>query len=286
VTLATILAHLVTRWLPHSETPGLEAQVLLAHALQKPRAWVLAHPEYELTTEQATYIEKSASRRLDGEPLPYILGHWEFFGLDFIVTSAVLIPRPETELLVERALGWLRRHPESRTVIDVGAGSGCIAIALAKNVPDLQVLASDLSQPALEIAQQNAELHQVSRQISFIQANLLEFPKTEANFSFDLIVANLPYIPRQSLHRLPIYSSEPTLALDGGEDGLDLIRRLLEQAPSYLTPQGCLMLEIEAGQGIVARALAQSAFQGSQVQVLPDLAGHDRLIEADLSVLN
>ncbi len=280
--LDATLAELAARFTSLSDTPALEAQVLLAQVLHKPRAWVLAHPEAELSPVQLEDIETSAARRESGEPLPYILGHWEFYALDFLVTPSVLIPRPETELLVACALDWLHRHPTCRRVADVGSGSGCIAITLAKHIPDLQVLATDLSPQALELAQQNAARHAVAERITFIQANLLALPGMIPTQPFDLMAANLPYIPTATLLELPVSRYEPRLALDGGEDGLDLIRRLLPQAAAYLSPGGCLLLEIEAGQGDATRALAQAAFPHARVTVVPDLAGHDRLVSVEL----
>ena len=276
--LATALAALTARFAPLSDTPALEAQVLLAHVLGKPRAWVLAHSEAELAPAEEDNINNYAARRENGEPLPYLLGHWEFYGLDFLVTPAVLIPRPETELLVERALDWLTQHPTHRRVADIGTGSGCIAVALTANIPDLQVIATDLSPQALALAQQNAARHGVAECITFVQADLLDLPAGLHTQPFDLVAANLPYIPRATLAELPVSHFEPSLALDGGKDGLDLIRQLLQQAPDYLSPQGCLMLEIETRQGEAACALAQAAFPQAQVKIMPDLAGHDRLV--------
>jgi release factor glutamine methyltransferase len=281
VKLASALADLTARFTPLSDTPALDAQVLLAHIFQKPRAWVLAHPERELDSSQDQALQDLTARRLNGEPLPYLLGHWEFFGLDFQVTPHVLIPRPETELLVEHALAWLHSHPAYRQAIDIGTGSGCIAIALASHIPELRVLATDLSLPALTVARQNAASHGLAGRITFLQSNLLELPS--GFHSFDLIAANLPYIPSQTLAELSISRFEPALALDGGADGLDLIRRLLVQAPAHLSPGGCLLLEIEYRQGGSARALAQAAFPQAHIQLVPDLAGHDRLLIVDLS---
>lgn len=284
--LDAALAELSANFAVISETPAIEAQVLLAHVLQKKRSWVLAHPEIELSPAQQVALEHCAARRQTGEPLPYILGHWEFFGLDFLVTPAVLIPRPETELLVERALDWLRSHPDCCWIADIGTGSGCIAIALAAHIPNLKVLATDRSPQALKVACQNAARHEVVERITFLEANLLALPEDFQHQRFNLISANLPYIPHQTLIDLPVSQFEPSLALDGGDDGLDLIQRFLAQAPGYLSPQGCLLLEIEAGQGETACALAKAAFPQAQAQLVRDLAGHDRLIEVDLSQSN
>jgi len=283
VSLANHLADLVTRLAPYSETARLDAQVLLAHLLEKSQVWVLAHPETVLTPAQTNKLEGYTARLLQGEPLPYILGHWEFFGLDFEVNQQVLIPRPETELLVENALDWLRIHPGRRFAADIGTGSGCIAVSLAVNISDINLIASDLNKEALETARRNAARHLVSERITFVQTDLLELPINLCTPPVDLIVANLPYIPSPVLHTLPIYGHEPTLALDGGEDGLELIRSLLQHAPVCLSEKGCLLLEIEASQGVTSAALARSAFPSAQVQVLPDLSGLDRLLRIDLS---
>jgi release factor glutamine methyltransferase len=263
-----------------SDIPSLDAQVLLAHILHKPRAWILAHPEAALTPVQQQDLEQAVSRLQAGEPLPYVLGHWEFFGLEFQVTPDVLIPRPETEVLVELALDWLRRHPFARSAADVGTGSGCIAVSLAVHLPDLHILATDISSAALQIARQNAQEHNVTDRIDFMQSDLLNQLSIE-NATFNLITANLPYIPTATLHGLQIFGHEPTLALDGGTDGLDLVRRLLSQAPAYLAPHGLLLLEIEYRQGQPALALAQEAFPRAKVEVIKDLSRHDRVIRVE-----
>ncbi len=155
------------------ETPELDSQVLLAFVLNKTRTWIAAHPEAPLTQPQLASLEKAVSRLEAGEPLPYILGHWEFFGLDLELTSDVLIPRPETELLVERAIEWLNASSVRRTVADIGTGSGCIAVALAKHIPDAKIIATDISRPAIMVAQRNARRHNLVRQIDFVQCDLL-----------------------------------------------------------------------------------------------------------------
>jgi len=269
--LKTLTAYLQGK----SETPALDAQTLFAHILKRPRAWLLAHPEVHLTASQLAALEKAIARLQAGQPLPYILGEWEFFGLTFEVTPAVLIPRPETELLVERALRWLQTHPGRRCAAEVGTGSGCMAVSLAVHTPDLHVFATDLSFPALRVARRNIGRHRVTDRVHTVCGDLL----TPFPYTFDLILANLPYIPSTTLRQLEVYRREPTLALDGGPDGLDLIRRLLEQAPRRLAPGGLLLLEIEASQGKTAASLAANAFAEAEIHVHPDLAGRDRLLE-------
>lgn len=260
--------------------PRLDAQLLLAYVLSRSRAWVIAHPEAKLDPEQQAHLVASLTQLESGVPLPYILGHWEFYGLDFLVTPDVLIPRPETELLVETARRWLQEHPHVDLAVDVGTGSGCIAVSLAVHQAALRLLAIDRSHAALIVARRNARAHQVADRITFLQSDLLSFFACGKGVGerIDLLLANLPYIPTQTLHNLPIFGKEPAGALDGGPDGLDLVRVLLLQAQDCLAPGGLALLEIESGQGAAALALGRRYFPAAQVQVLPDLAGLDRLL--------
>ena len=272
-----------------SDTPSLDASVLIAHVIQKPRSWVIAHPEVSLTNTEQKQLADCLVRLQGGEPLPYILGHWEFFGLEFDVTPDVLIPRPETELLVEKAISWLKRLslPDIR-VADVGTGSGAIAVSLAVHIPDAQILATDISEKALNVAKRNARKFKVDDRIEFVECDLL--PEKSAfksrQSAFNMICANLPYIPTDELHRLPIYNREPTLALDGGADGLDQIRRLITLAPSWLAQNGLILLEIEATQGAMALSLARAAFPNAGIELHRDLAGKDRLLGINFSRIN
>jgi release factor glutamine methyltransferase len=278
---SSLHAELTTRLALNSDTPDLDASVLLAHILDKPRTWVMAHPELSLTVEQQEQLEDAVARLENGEPFPYILGHWEFFGLDFDVTPAVLIPRPETELLVEKAVAWLQESPVRRTVADVGTGSGAIAVSIAVNVPDAHVLATDLSHAALKVARSNAQKNKIVERIDFVQCDLLP-PHPDplpTQSHFDLICANLPYIPTDTLRGLPIYGREPTLALDGGADGLDLFRKLMKIAPDWLAPNGLILLEIEASRGVPALSLAYDMFSQAEIHLHQDLTGRDRLLE-------
>ena len=267
-----------------TDTPELDAQVLLAHLTGKPRTWLAAHPETHLSGPQLVAVESAVSKLTAGTPLPYILGHWEFFSLDFELTPDVLIPRPETELLVEQAILWLQSRPvttqSSLRAADVGTGSGCIAISLAYHLPDLRVLATDLSLPALKVARRNAHKYRVDDRVGFVRCDLLpphpDPLPTESHF--DVICANLPYIPTGTLEHLPIYGREPTLALNGGSDGLDPIRHLLKIAPEWLAPDGLLLLEIEAGQGRAAVSLAYDSFDNATINLRRDLAGNERMV--------
>jgi release factor glutamine methyltransferase len=246
----------------------------------------MAHPELALTAEQREQLGALLARLKDGEAFPYVLGHWEFFGMDFDITPDVLIPRPETELLVEKAVGWLqassvRSPPAMLRVADVGTGSGAIAVSIATYVPDVKVLATDISYKALEVARKNAVRFDVTNRIDLVQCDLLLYHigSIATQHHFDLICANLPYIPTETLRNLPIYGREPTLALDGGRDGLEVIRRLLNIAPKWLAPNGKILLEIEATQGGQILNLARAVFSEATILLHQDLAGKDRLLE-------
>lgn len=256
------------------DTPGDVSLVLLSKALDQPKTWILTHSEYLLTPTENHTLLSSVERLLQGVPLPYILGEWEFFGRQFEVNSSVLIPRPETELLVERAIQFAATfdHP---LIADVGCGSGIIAISLAAALPQARIVALDLSRPALEVARRNAIRHQVK--LDLLQSDLLQ-PLSGA---FHLICANLPYIPTDVLDNLDVTRWEPRLALNGGGSGLVVIRRLLAQAQTRLAPGGILLLEIEATLGQKARNMAKTAFPTADIQLFSDLAGKDRLIKVE-----
>lgn len=260
-----------------SESSALDAQVLLAHVTGRSRAWVLAHPEEKFSPVQANELMEARQALIKGMPLPYVLGHWEFFGLDFLVTPDVLIPRPETELLVEQALKWLAKRSFPCKALDVGTGSGCIAISLAAHQSELKIVATDISPAAIHVARRNAHRHAVSRQIEFVISDLLGAMCGR----FKLICANLPYIPSPSLRDLSVAKYEPNLALDGGQDGLNYIRRLLQQASTHLAEDSLLLAEIEAGQGEAALTLAKNLYPAAHISLMQDLSGRDRLLKIE-----
>ncbi len=260
---------------PHSPTPELDARLLLEHLLDVPYSYLVVHHDQPLTAEQEQQYRQLLQRAEQQEPIPYLIGCAPFFDFDLHVTPAVLIPRPETEQLVETAVTWARQH-NAQTAVDVGTGSGCIAIALARFLPEVQVTAVDISPAALAVAQQNAQQLAPDR-IQFQQSDLLQAVAGPV----DLIVANLPYVTTGEWQSLAdgVKLHEPALALDGGEDGLELIRRLLEQAVTRLHPNAAIFLEIGWQQGQSAQALAQRYFPEASVTVLPDYAGHDRIVK-------
>lgn len=258
------------------ETPGQISLILLQYVLNRPKSWVLSHGEVDLTSPDQLRLASSLEQYQQGVPLPYILGQWEFWGRTFHVTPDVLIPRPETETLVELALQQAHRTPNPH-IIDVGTGSGCIAITLAAELPEASVLGVDLSLAALQVARRNAKCLGQS-QVRFLQTDLLS-PFTA---QFDLICANLPYIPSRTLTTLPVSRWEPRLALDGGQSGLDIIQRLLSQARARLAPDGVILLETEASLGAETLHIAQIAFPYAHHRLIPDLAGLDRIVEIRL----
>ena len=260
------------------ELPQQTLLVLLSHVLKQPQTWILAHPEAELSTPQRAELTALVARLKQGEPLPYLTGRQEFFGLCFEVSPAVLIPRPETELLVETALSWLRSHPAANSAVDVGTGSGCIAVSLAVNTPALYLIATDISAEALAIAQRNAQIHHVEDRITFQEADLISADLGR----FDLICANLPYVPTSELAKVNSLPYEPALALDGGPDGLALIKRCLADAPAHIRAPGMLLFEIEATTGDAALALACNVFPQAKISLMPDLTGKDRLLTIEL----
>lgn len=250
--------------------------ILLAHTLNQSKSWVLSHSEYEPNTQEIDTLQRRLTQLLEGFPLPYILGEWDFFGRSFYVTPDVLIPRPETELLVEKALQQTQSLKKP-WIVDVGTGSGIIAVSLAAELPGSTVLGVDLSLAALRLAQRNAQ-RLVQTKVSFLQSDLLA-PLTGP---FDLICANLPYIPRTTLETLPVSRWEPRLALDGGESGLDIILRLLKQAQTRLAAAGTILLETDSSLGVETLSAAQDAFPNARHQLIKDLAGHDRIVEINM----
>jgi release factor glutamine methyltransferase len=281
MSLSSLLSIITDRLASISDTPALDASVLIAHIIDKPRTWVMAHSELTLTNEQQSQLDDALAQLKKGMPLPYVLGCWEFFGMEFDITPDVLIPRPETELLVEKAIIWMQESKVRRTVADVGTGSGIIAASIAMNIPNAQILATDLSPQALAVAKNNARKFNVADRINFVRCDILPpHPKSlSTEEHFDLLCANLPYIPTETLHNLPIYGREPTLALDGGADGLDLFRKLMSVAPEWMAPNSLILLEIEATLGVQALNLACDMFSRAEIHLHKDLTGRDRLLE-------
>jgi release factor glutamine methyltransferase len=286
-----------TQTLAAIEFPRLTAEVLLAHVLGVTRTQLLTRPEQAVSAADRAQYEQLAARAAEGEPLAYLGGQREFYGLDFFVDPRVLVPRPETELLVELALKSISEFAKKAetaekdsasaafslaNIVDVGTGSGCLAVTLAVKLPQARVTALDVSGEALAVAGANAERHGVLSRITFIQSDLLSGLRPPT-FGYQLLVANLPYIASGELGLLPVSQHEPRLALDGGPDGLALIRRLLADAPRVMARGGCALMEIAATQAAAATALARAAFPSAQVTVHKDWAGLERAVEINLT---
>ncbi len=256
--------------------------MLLVHALGSSRTDLYAHSERLIDPQQRAIYQALVDRRASGVPLPYLTGQIEFYGLNLTVDRRSLIPRPETETLVDLALAvisdkaFAAARSGSPVIVDVGTGSGCIVVAVAIHAPHARFYALDLSLDALVVAKANAQRHQVADRISFLESDLLAALPEPA----DLIVANPPYIAQKEWDTLPIEvrEHEPRLALHGGADGLDTIRRLLSQVPTQLHPGGGVLIEIGAAQAEDATHLARIAFPKATVTVHTDLAGRDRVL--------
>ena len=252
-----------------------DLRVLLADRLQVTPAWVAAHPEFILQDQLLTRLEEDLQLYRSGSPLPYLLGRVDFFGRELFVTEDVLIPRPETELLVEYASVWLKEHPTVQAGADVGTGSGCIPVSLAGLHPGLTMVGIDVSLRALRIANVNLKRYGFIDRIRLVQGDLLSALDLSA---LHLVTANLPYIPSRELLNLEVSKHEPILALDGGPDGADLIRRLLEQLSGRLQSPYCILLEMECGQAQIMRNLVSRWFPEAEFEIIRDFASLDRLV--------
>jgi len=231
--------------------------------------------EEELPPEKEKQFQEFIQRRRAGEPLAYIIGHKEFFGLDFFVAPGVFIPRPETEILVEKALELAQSFPPDLLLADVGTGCGAIAISLALRLPEAQVYATDVSPEALEAAQRNCRRYGLENRIQFLQGDLLQpLPRP-----VHLMLANLPYVPEEELPHLQeeIRHFEPPGALAGGVGGLDLIKALLPEARSKLLPGGAIILELAPGQTSKLAELVRESFPQAEVEIVRDLSGLERV---------
>lgn len=269
------------------ESARLDAELLLSHVLGWSRERLWLDDKVPLEPTQRELFEQALRRRARMEPVAYITGVREFWSLDFLVTADVLVPRPETELLVEVALGLIEAESQmglfQRTgklqILDLGTGSGAIAVSLAKERRDVEIWATDLFPGALEVAQANAARHGANERTRFFQGDLFEPVKGWTDF-FHMIVSNPPYICRGEIQDLPpeVRDWEPKSALDGGPDGLDLLRRIIQDGHLYLREEGFMVLEIGADMGEKVCRLIESVGCYSEGSVYQDLAGRDRLV--------
>lgn len=259
-------------------SPRLNAEILLMFVLNCDRAYLYAHPERELTPNEEARYQEALARRASGVPSQYITGHQEFWGLDFIVTPAVLIPRPETEHLIEAVLPLAKALPHPR-IADVGTGSGCIAITLAKELEKAEIYATDISTAALEVARANAARHEQQARIKFQETDLLH--GLPFNY-FDFVVSNPPYVgeSEEDAVQLEVRKHEPRAAVFAGPSGTEVIERLIPQAHAALKPGRWLMMEIS---GTIADTVQQLLRGWAQVKTIPDLQGIPRVIVANKS---
>jgi len=263
------------------EEATLEAELLVRHLLGFSKVELHIQLEYILSVVQTQELDRLIQRRLGHEPIAYITGNREFFGLDFHVNQDTLVPRPETELLVEKALELAdNRASPIKAIAEVGTGSGAIAVAMAVHLPGCNIYAIDISAAALAVASLNCGRHKVTSRVHLLQGDLLH-PMSRQKF--DIIIANLPYINDREMLELgnEVRLFEPTLALSGGLTGLSQIVRILGQAGDKLSPGGALLLEISPGQRAAVVDLALSHLNGAKVTVYPDLSGDDRVVVVD-----
>lgn len=260
------------------EDAYLEGEILLRHVLGIDRARLYTELDRELAPSDEEALFQLVERRRRGEPSAYITGHREFYGLDFYVDARVLIPRPESELLVERAIHLVRSRKVT-TIADIGTGCGAIAISLAVNLPDAEIYATDVSAAALEVARTNCRRHGVEGRVCLLEGDMLEILPGPV----DLILANLPYVRQADMPRTCPVSFEPALSLDGGPDGLEKIGRLCCQAGDKLSTRGCLTLEVGQGQAEAVAAILHKVWPSVWIEVSPDLAGIGRVVSACLT---
>ncbi|WP_242847889.1 peptide chain release factor N(5)-glutamine methyltransferase [Inediibacterium massiliense] len=264
------------------QTPLLDAEVILCDLLKKDKIFIFTHRDYVLNDEEEKMFWKCIDQRIKGVPVQYIIKKQEFMGLDFYVEEGVLIPRPDTEILVEEVIDWAKnRNTEKIRVVDLGTGSGAISVSLSKYIKKSFVYAVDLSLVALSIAKKNAKENEV--EIIFLQGDLFE-PLKNLKEKLDIVVSNPPYIPKEDIKTLQVevQKYEPILALDGGEDGLDYYRRIIDQSPLFLRDKGLLALEVGHDQADEVISLMKMKGCYENIKKIKDLSGIERVITATL----
>lgn len=294
--ISTVLDTVRTLFSKHNiESADLDAQIIIEYVLEKERVFLLSHPDTPVSSEDCLRIDSLAARRAAGEPVAYLTGHKEFYGYDFIVDNNVLIPRPETEYLVEKGLEFLAaRSNKNNVILDMGTGSGCIAISLAKSLrlsatPPLRHLfcATDISEKALENAKKNAKNNLTIEQLSnlhFLRSDL--FSSTKLPNKFDLILANLPYVPKVRAEDLGLRSEderatdfEPQSAIFAEDNGAAIIKEFLKQGESRLEKNGTILLELDPRNSLEIEQFAKKLYPDRKISLVKDYAGHDRYLE-------
>lgn len=261
----------------------LDAEVLLRYVLGHNRAWILAHIQDALEAEHETIFDRIVIRRRNREPLQHIIGNQEFWGLEFKVTPDVLIPRPETEFIIEAALAIVQDRNKPVRVIDLCTGSGCIAVSLAKELTAAHVIATDASEKALAVARENARAHGVADRIRYLKGDLFEpLEELDIRGQIDIIVSNPPYVRAGDLSALQpeVRDYEPELALIAGPEGTEIAATIIKIAPEYLKPNGALILEMGLGQAEALAKMVEATGAYGKPGILKDLAGIERVIVA------
>ncbi len=279
-TIHKVLKEAVCRLKEVTDTYLLDAQVILCHILKVERLYLIINKDRALTHKEILEYNKMIEKRLSGMPVQYIIANQEFMGMDFYVEEGVLIPRPDTEILIEKILESIDQSKKF-TIVDIGTGSGAITISLASLIKNSQIYSIDISTKALDIARKNANKHGVTSKINFLKGSLFEpLEDMDIKGEVDILVSNPPYIPSSEIGRLQIEVSryEPRIALDGGEDGLDFYRKIVNNAPEYLRPNGLLALEVGHDQARKVADLMKGNNKYVDIQITKDLAGIERVV--------
>jgi release factor glutamine methyltransferase len=261
----------------------LDAEVLLAHIIRKDRVWLITHRDDTLDEKDRRDFDEALRRRAQREPLQYIIGNQEFWGLEFKVTPDVLIPRPETELIIEAALEIAQDRNQQVRIIDLCTGSGCVAVSLAKELTSAHVIATDASGRALAVARENARTHGVANRIRYLEGDLFgPLEELDLRGRVDIMVSNPPYIPAGDLNSLQpeVKDHEPLMALIAGPDGTEMAKRIIQTAPEYLKKNGALIMEMGLGQAEALTRMAETTGAYDKPGILKDLAGIERVIVA------
>ncbi|WP_432662584.1 peptide chain release factor N(5)-glutamine methyltransferase [Wukongibacter baidiensis] len=284
ITIHKVLKEAEGRLKDKVSTPLLDAQVMLCHILDVDRLHLIVNRDKVLTTEEAYEYNELIEKRLDGVPVQYIIGNQEFMGLKFYVEEGVLIPRPDTEILIEKVIEDIDQG-NNYNIVDIGTGSGAITVSLAKFIEKTHVFSVDISEKAIKIAMKNAETNGVTSKISFLNGSLFSpLDSIGIKGEIDILVSNPPYIPSKEIEGLQVEVSkyEPRIALDGGEDGLDFYREIVDKAPEYVRRGGLIALEVGHDQARTVARLMEEKDSYVDIEITKDLAGIERVVSGKI----